>query len=109
MIPPIYEDSRGKIQINVDIATDQCVVHLVVKRTGAIVGKFSFPERAGYETLTKVDNNYSGYITKEMTLGYTEEVLRLDFAAFVGNFTKRQGQTDITNIKPTSTASIEKV
>ena len=109
MIPPIYEDSRGPIVMSVDTDTDQCVAHLVVKRTGKIVGKFSYPQRDGYELLAKDGNTYTGNITKAMTLSLDNEVLRLDFAAFVNSNIKAQGKADITRIEDITTKEIEKV
>ena len=109
MIPPIYEDSRGPITLTLDTETNQCIAHLVVKRTGQIVGKFSYPARGGYETLTKDGLVYTGHITKSMTLNLDSEVLRLDFAAFINGNIKAQGKADITRVEDITTKEIEAV
>jgi hypothetical protein len=109
MNPNIYEGSKGIITFTVDVSTDQAVAHLVVKRTGAIVGKFSYPERTGYNLLEKDGDNYTGYLTSDMTLNLDNEILRLDFKAFIGTTIAAQGKSDITKIEDITTKSVEKL
>ena len=79
----IYAGSRGYITFAVSVATQQFVAHLVVKRTNQIVGKFSYPARDGYQTLTKELNNYTGHLTEGMTKDVPNEILKIEVKPFI--------------------------
>lgn len=105
----IFEGSQGYAVFSLDVAVEQVTAHLVVNRTGAIIAKFNYPARSGYITLSKTENVYRGLIPQAATLGLSEEVMRLDFAAFMNGQIKAQGQNIVAPIKDTTTKLIDRV
>lgn len=105
----IYENTKGSITFYVSEATQQFVAHLVVKRTSAIVGKFSYPAREGYQTLAKSDNNYTGYLTAEMTSNISKETVIMEVKPFIDENTAPIGAVEIANIIDNTVKSINPV
>ena len=105
----IYAGSKGSVTFNVNQATEQFVAHLVVKRTNEIVGKFSYPARDGYQTLTKIDNNYTGYLTAEMTMDIATEQIKIEVKPFINGHTAPIGAAEIRRIADNTLKSINTV
>ena len=103
----IYAGSKGTIQFTVNQPTSQFVAHLVVKRTSEVVGKFSYPEREGYQLLTKVEANYFGYLTEDMTVRMANEQLRVEVKPFFNSHTAPIGGVDIARITDNTLKLIE--
>ena len=94
----IFAGSKGSVTFTVNQTTDQFVAHLVVKRTNEVVGKFSYPERDGYQLLLKVENNYSGYLTEGMTASIANETVRIEVKPFINGHTAPIGAADVRQI-----------
>lgn len=105
----IYAGSKGSVTFNVNQATEQFIAHLVVKRTSEIVGKFSYPIREGYQTLIKVGNNYTGYLTAEMTMNIANEQIKIEVKPFINGHTAPIGAAEIRRIADNTLKSINPV
>jgi hypothetical protein len=62
----------------------EVIVHLCKGETSQIVGKFAYPAKEGYETLSLNGDTYSGVATPAMTAKVVNDNLRLDLAAVIG-------------------------
>lgn len=105
----IYAGSKGSVTFTVSQATEQFVAHLVVKRTNEVVGKFSYPAREGYQTLIKVDNNYNGYLTAEMTVNIANEQIKIEVKPFINSHAAPIGVAEVRRIADNTLKTIETV
>ena len=105
----IYAGSKGSVTFNVNQATEQFVAHLVVKRTNEVVGKFSYPARESYQTLTKVNNNYTGYLTAEMTINVANEQIKIEVKPFIDSHTAPIGAAEVRRIADNTLKTINPV
>ena len=105
----IHGGSKCAIRFNVSVATVQFVAHLVIKRTNQVVGKFSYPARDGYQTLTKDTNDYVGLLTSEMTALFPTEQLRIEAKPFIDTNTAPIGSADVRRIKDNTVKTIETI
>jgi hypothetical protein len=105
----ILEGSQGYAVFTLDVEVEQVTAHLVVNRTGAIIAKFNYPAREGYILLSKTDNVYRAIIPQSATIGLANEIMRLDFAAFMNGEIKAQGQNLVAPIKDTTTKTLGRV
>lgn len=62
----------------------EVIAHLCKGETSQVVGKFAYPAKEGYETLTLNGDTYSGVATSSMTAKIVNDNLRLDIAAVIG-------------------------
>ena len=105
----IYAGSKGSVTFNINQSTDQFVAHLVVKRTNEVVGKFSYPARDGYQLLNKIDNNYTGYLTAEMTTNIANEQIKIEVKPFINSHTAPIGAAEVRRIADNTLKTINPV
>ena len=63
----------------------EVIAHVCKGETSQIVGKFAYPAKEGYETLSLNGDVYSGIATPAMTAKVVNDNLRLDLAAVIGS------------------------
>lgn len=84
-MPTIKYYSGDSVPFQLTLAgASEVIVHLCKGETSQIVGKFAYPEKEGYETLSLTGDVYSGVATPSMTAKVINDNLRLDLAAIIG-------------------------
>jgi hypothetical protein len=97
------------VRFTPNIATEQFVAHLVIDRTGEVVGKFSYPARPDYELLEKVGDAYTGKITASMWLNHSSEKVRVEVKPFIDADTAPIGAKQVRRIANNTLKLIERV
>jgi hypothetical protein len=105
----IYGGLKGAISLTTSEAVEQIVAHLVEKNGRRVVGKFSYPAREGYETLTEDGNIYTGVLLPEMTAKAATEQLTIEVKDFVNDDWHPIGVGDVARVVDNTVKNIEAV